>query len=55
MKDLFGRAILDYQTNPPQDLITETTYQKKDEMSVEYLFREYDAMPLIETKALQRQ
>ena len=53
MKDLFGRAILDYQTNnSPQDLITETTISEEDEMSVAYLFREYDSMPLIEQKAL---
>jgi hypothetical protein len=41
MKDLFGQAILDYQTNNfPEDLITETTISEKDEMSVEYLFRD---------------
>jgi hypothetical protein len=31
MKDLFGRAILDYVTtnNSPEDLITETSISKK--------------------------
>jgi hypothetical protein len=30
MKDLFGQAILDYQTNNfPEDLITETTISEK--------------------------
>jgi SAM-dependent methyltransferase len=54
MKDLFGKAILDYQTdNNPQDLITETSISEADEMSVAYLFRSYDAMPKIEQKALQ--
>ena len=54
MKDLFGKAILDYQTNNnPQDLITETTISETDEMSVAYLFRSYDQMPKIEQKALQ--
>lgn len=54
MKDLFGQAILDYQTNNfPEDLITETTISEKDEMSVEYLFRDWSAMPLIEKKALE--
>ena len=54
MKDLFGKAILDFQTNnSPEDLITETTISDKDEMSVAYLFRSYDEMPKLEQKALQ--
>jgi SAM-dependent methyltransferase len=54
MKDLFGKAILDFQTNnPPEDLITETSISEEDEMSVAYLFRNYDEMPKIEKKALQ--
>lgn len=54
MKDLFGKAILDYQTkNNPQDLITETSISEADEMSVAYLFRNFDEMPKIEQKALQ--
>jgi SAM-dependent methyltransferase len=54
MKDLFGKAILDFQTNnSPEDLITETNISEKDEMSVGYLFRSYDAMPKLEQKALQ--
>lgn len=54
MKDLFGKAILDYQTNnSPEDLITETTISEEDEMSVAYLFRNFEAMPSIEQKALQ--
>ena len=54
MKDLFGKAILDYQTNnSPEDLITETTISEEDEMSVAYLFRSYKEMPLLEQKALQ--
>lgn len=54
MKDLFGKAILDFQTNnSPEDLITETTISEEDEMSVAYLFRSYDEMPQIEQKALQ--
>ncbi|HEY0045439.1 MAG TPA: methyltransferase domain-containing protein [Flavobacterium sp.] len=53
MKDLFGRAILDYQTNnDPQDLITETSISEADEMSVAYLFRSYSEMPELERKAL---
>ena len=54
MKDLFGKAILDYQTNnSPEDLTTETTISEEDEMSVAYLFRNFDAMPIIEQKALE--
>ncbi|MFV5702978.1 class I SAM-dependent methyltransferase [Flavobacterium sp. XS2P12] len=54
MKDLFGKAILDFQTNnSPEDLITETSISEEDEMSVEYLFRSYDEMPKLEQKALQ--
>ncbi|MCW4469423.1 class I SAM-dependent methyltransferase [Flavobacterium sp. MFBS3-15] len=53
MKDLFGKAILDYQTgNAPEDLITETSISEEDEMSIAYLFREYKDMPKIEQKAL---
>ena len=54
MKDLFGKAILDFQTNnSPEDLITETSISEKDEMSVANLFRTYQEMPKIEQKALQ--
>lgn len=54
MKDLFGRAILDFQTNNnPQNIITETSISEADEMPVAYLFRSYSEMPIIEQKALQ--
>lgn len=54
MKDLFGKAILDYQTNNnPENLITETSISEEDEMSIAYLFRDYTEMPKIEQKALQ--
>lgn len=54
MKDLFGQAILDYQTNnSPEDLITETSISEEDEMSIAYLFRTYEEMPQLEQKALQ--
>ena len=54
MKDLFGKAILDFQTNnSPEDLITETSISEADEMSVSYLFRSFAEMPEIEQKALQ--
>ncbi|TDO84320.1 methyltransferase family protein [Flavobacterium chryseum] len=54
MKDLFGKAMYDFQTNnSPEDIITETSISEEDEMSVAYLFRAYDEMPKIEQKALQ--
>lgn len=54
MKDLFGKAILDFQTNnSPENLITETTISEEDEMSVAYLFRDFNEMPKLEKKALE--
>lgn len=54
MLDLFGKAILDYQTqNAPEPLITSTSISDEDEMDVAYLFRPYDSMPKLEQKALQ--
>lgn len=53
MKDLFGKAILDFQTNnSPEDLITETSISEEDEMSVAYLFRNFSGMPKLEQQAL---
>lgn len=53
MKDLFGKAILDFQTNnKPENIITETSISEEDEMSVSYLFRSFGEMPKIEQKAL---
>ena len=51
MKDLFGKAILDYQTNnAPEDLITETSISEEDAMSVAYLFRNFEEMPKLEQR-----
>ncbi len=53
MKDLFGKAILEYQTkNSPENLVTETSISDEDEMSVSYLFRTFSQMPKIEQVAL---
>ena len=53
MKDLFGLAILDYQTNnAPENLITETSISESDKMLVAYLFRSFEQMPKIEQTAL---
>jgi SAM-dependent methyltransferase len=54
MKDLFGQAILDFQTNNfPEDLLTETSISETDEMPVDYLFRSFALMPRIEQTALE--
>lgn len=54
MKDLFGKAILDFQTNnAPENLITETSISEEDEMSVAYLFRNFTEMPKLEQCALE--
>ncbi len=54
MKDLFGKAILDYQTNNnPENIITSTSISEEDEMDIAYLFRNFEEMPSIEQKALQ--
>jgi 2-polyprenyl-3-methyl-5-hydroxy-6-metoxy-1,4-benzoquinol methylase len=55
MLDLFGKAILDFQTNnTPENIITETSISESDEMATSYLFRKYKEMPKIEQEALNR-
>ena len=54
MKDLFGQAILDFQTNnSPENLVTETSISESDEMTVAYLFRSFEEMPHLEQQALK--
>ena len=54
MKDLFGKAILDFQTNnSPENIVTETNISEADKMEVSYLFRDFKSMPKLEQKALQ--
>lgn len=54
MYDLFGQAILDFQTNnSPENLVTETSISESDEMSVAYLFRSFEEMPHLEQQALK--
>ncbi len=53
MKDLFGKALLDYQRgNYTEDLQTETNISEIDVLPLPYLFRSYLEMPLIEQTAL---
>ena len=54
MKDLFGKALLDYQNgNYTEDLITSTSISDDDTLPLPYLFRNYNDMPKLEQKALQ--
>lgn len=54
MKDIFGKALLDYHLeNYTEDLITWTNISDEDELPLPYLFRSYSEMPKIEQKALQ--
>ncbi|GGG54601.1 class I SAM-dependent methyltransferase [Bizionia arctica] len=54
MKDLFGKALLDYQNgNYTEDLITSTNISGEDELPLPYLFRGFEDMPKLEKKALK--
>lgn len=50
---IFGQAIADYfYDENPEDIRTETSISSEDILPVDYLFRTYEDMPLIEQKAL---
>src|SRR5210317_2577677 len=54
MKDLFGKALLDYQNgNYTEDIITSTSISDEDTLPLPYLFRRFSEMPKLEKKALQ--
>ena len=54
MKDLFGKALLDYYDGQyTEDIITATNISDDDELPLPYLFRDYKNMPKIEQKAIQ--
>lgn len=54
MKDLFGRALLDFfNGNHTDNLITSTNISDEDELPLPYLFRSFNEMPKLEQKALQ--
>lgn len=54
MKDLMGQAIWDfYHHKSTEDLLTETSISEIDELPVEYLFRGFEEMNLVEKKALE--
>ena len=53
-EDIFGCAVQDYWlTKTPQNITTETDISEADDLPVIYLFREFEAMPPVEQKALQ--
>ncbi|MDN3494102.1 class I SAM-dependent methyltransferase [Winogradskyella bathintestinalis] len=54
MKDLFGKALLDYQNgNYSEDLVTSTNISDEDILPLPYLFRSFSEMPKLEQKALK--
>ncbi|SFZ92690.1 Methyltransferase domain-containing protein [Flaviramulus basaltis] len=54
MKDLFGKALLDYQNgNYTEDIITSTSISDDDALPLPYLFRDFKDMPKLEQKALK--
>jgi len=54
MKDIFGKAILDYYNgNYTEDIVTSTNISDEDVLPLPYLFREYKDMPNLEKKALE--
>lgn len=53
MKDVFGKAILDYLNgNRNNNILTSTSISSEDVLPISYLFRNYSEMPKIEQKAL---
>ena len=49
MKDLFGKALLDYQNgNYTEDIITSTNISDEDVLPLPYLFRSFKEMPKFE-------
>ncbi|MDO6760184.1 class I SAM-dependent methyltransferase [Tamlana sp. 2_MG-2023] len=54
MKDLFGKALRDYQNgNYTENLITATNISDEDSLPLPYLFRDFKDMPKLEQKALK--
>lgn len=54
MKDLFGKALLDYQKGQyTEDIITSTDISDEDNLPIPYLFRSFKDMPKLEQQALK--
>ncbi|KJD32068.1 methyltransferase [Tamlana nanhaiensis] len=55
MKDIFGKALIDYQNgNYTEDIITSTSISDEDELPLPYLFRSFSEMPKLEQQALKK-
>jgi SAM-dependent methyltransferase len=53
-KDVFGKALLDYQSgNYTEDIKTYSSLDEEDIIPVPYLFRDFKKMPPLEQKALK--
>lgn len=53
-KDVFGRAVSDFYANGwADDIIVHSSLFDPDVIPVDYLFRDYNSMPVLEQKALQ--
>lgn len=54
MKDIFGKALLDfYNGNTSDNIITSTNISDEDILPIDYLFRPFSEMPKIEQQALK--
>lgn len=54
VKDVFGKALRDYYNNNyTEDIVTWTSISDTDALPLPYLFRNFDAMPKLEQKALE--
>lgn len=54
MKDIFGKALLDYYNgNYTEDVFTSTNISDEDELPLPFLFRNFDEMPILEKKAME--
>lgn len=52
--DIFGKAVLAYQSGDyDQDILTTSSLDEEDVIPIPYLFRNFDAMPSLEQKALE--
>ena len=51
--DVFGNALLDYWNGiATENILTYSNLEDSDEIPLEYLFRDYKQMPVLEQKAL---
>lgn len=53
MDDVFGKALMEYQNGAySEDIVTFSSLDEEDKMSLPYLFRDFGAMPSLEQRAL---